>query len=99
MRKAIFPEYLGEFQSETLLQELGKLQDGSGAVENSIRQAYSGGFRVIGEFELAVYETEKEKQECFAGLPVRIGATLGVLYPPGKKLMRLILEPITHLEP
>ena len=104
MKRAKFFESLGTIQSEALLQELVRTNDAASSVTEDIRRAFSGGFDVIGEFELTVHETAAEKEHFFAELQTQIRRgqrgddIFGVAYPPGKKLIRLVLEPVTRLD-
>jgi hypothetical protein len=95
MRKVIYPEHLGKIRGTALLEELAKATNvPSGALEK-IQLACASGFAVTGEFEWTVYESSAETEPLVLG--VQAGhypaePTFGVPYPPGKKLLRLILE-------
>jgi len=103
MKKVIFPEHLGQLDGDALLQALVSMNPDRG-VADSLRRSFSGGFSVTAGFEVRVYETEAERNQLVSEVQsiAKTGkfqdVTLGVIYPPGKKLVWLVLEPLTPLE-
>jgi hypothetical protein len=99
MKREIFPEYLGDVDSELLLQNLTNTNGTARANIDWVREMFPDGFSVSGEFEMSVLETETERNEYRNIVEHRMGqATSGderpaAPVPADKILVRLVLEP------
>jgi hypothetical protein len=101
MKREIFPEYLGDVDTEYLLQNLTNTNGTARANIDCVREMFPHGFTVSGEFECSVFETETERNEYREASERRLrkatdgGEQLAALVPADKMLARLILEPKT----
>lgn len=101
MKREIFEEYLGDVDTELLLQNLTNTNGTARANIDCVREMFPHGFTVDGYFESSVLETETERNEYRDALARRIGQAtddseqLAALVPADKMLVRLVLEPKT----
>ncbi len=99
MKREVFSEYLGDVDTELLLQNLTNTNAMSSANIDCVREMFPRGFTVSGEFEMTVYETETERKEYVQSIQRRSASgedLLATLIPADKMLVRLVLEPKTN---
>jgi inactivated superfamily I helicase len=102
MKREIFEEYLGDVDSELLLQNLTNTNGTARANIDCVREMFPHGFTVEGYFEMSLLETETERNEYQNAVEHRMAQAtsgeeqLAALVPPDKKLVRLVLEPKTR---
>jgi hypothetical protein len=103
MKTGIFDEYLGDLtpdDAEALLRHLGNTNASSRASVTVALPAIAKGLTVTATFEMNILETPAEREAASQALNARMTSAefLGVLdlQPRGKRLVRLVLEPIEN---
>jgi hypothetical protein len=86
MKRAIFHERLGHISTESLEKSLENPSNTFWMNFELLSSQSPRGFEVIGDFEMTQYESDAEQKAFMvAGEPEAA---------PGKKLVRLVLEPL-----
>jgi|HubBroStandDraft_6_1064221.scaffolds.fasta_scaffold05535_2 hypothetical protein len=99
MKRETFEEYLGDVDTELLLQNLTNTNGTARANIDCVREMFPHGFEVSGYFETSVLETETERNERLESMERRLSKAtnpseqFAALVPADKMLVRLILQP------
>ena len=102
MKREIFEEYLGDVDTELLLQNLTNTNGTARANIDCVREMFPRGFTVSGEFEMSILETETEQNQFRDAVVRRMSQAKdgseqhAALVPADKMLVRLVLEPKTN---
>jgi len=96
MKTGIFLEYLGEIDTDLLVQNLTNTNEGKPSID-AFREAFSRGFLVSVQIEQQIHEMPDEKKTLreFVGGRLRRAEGIDV---PGRKLIGLVLTPKTKTE-
>lgn len=95
MRTGIFLEYLGDVDTELLLQNLTNTNENFSSID-TFREAFPAGFMVSAQIEQRIYETPEEKKVLVDFMRDRLqraGGSPPDFTPPGRKLIGLVLSP------
>ncbi|HTC61572.1 MAG TPA: hypothetical protein VK709_01915 [Candidatus Saccharimonadales bacterium] len=105
MKRAVFPEYLGEISTDLLIQNL---KDGTGTMLTfplssplqAFMDAFPKGFKVVANVEFLVPDSHEEQKLAIEQFQNRVAQARTPeekresLTPPGRRLVGLTLVPV-----